>query len=267
MTKDEERLLGLILVKLGAKLSALNKMYSDAAKYSRIALQHLQTNKGSIFVSLLFMDFESAKQYGRDELARKIAKNLTSDTDLDSGDMVADFERKFAQTPHSNRLSEVLKSLKDNNLLTHTKGNKETKDKGYRRPKKRGPDSVYELSPKALRIKNLLEKPEAIDILINGLTDSGLLPTFLKLVSKCSLYMIKDGNDKVVSQSFCMFSSNKSEEIPLAIQQVQVLKERLKSLDDKDIDKKAEELAKHLLPNMTDYIIRMALLYGVSELS
>ena len=64
-----------------------------------------------------------------------------------------------------------------------------------------------------------------------------------------------------------MFSANKSEEIPLAIQQIQLLKERLKSFDDKEMDKKAEEVVMYLLPNMTDYIIRMALLYGVSELN
>ena len=213
------------------------------------------------------MDFEPTKQYSQDELGRKIAENLAFDIDMDKGDMVSDFERVFAQIPSSNRLSEVLKSLKDNNFLSRTKGKKEVKDKGYRRPKKRGPDSVYELSPKALRIKSLLEKPEVVNILINGLTESGLLLTFLKLVSKCSLYMIKDGNEKLVSKSFCMFSANKSEEIPLAIQQIQLLKERLKSFDDKEMDKKAEEVVMYLLPNMTDYIIRMALLYGVSELN
>jgi hypothetical protein len=56
------------------------------------------------------------------------------------------------------------------------------------------------------------------------------------------------------------------EEIPLVTEQVQLLKERLKDVNDKEMDKKAEEATTYLLPKMIDYISRLALIYGVSEL-
>jgi hypothetical protein len=266
LTIDDQQLLAMVLVKLGAKLDSMNKKYSNVEKSSKKVLSSIQTNKGQIFLSLLFMDFQPMKEYSRDELATKVAERLAAEIDMDKGDMLSDFERELAQFPNSNRLSEVLKSLKDKKFLSRTVGKIKGKDKIYGQPKKRGPNSVYKLSPQAVRLKSLLDKPEVIDILINGLTDSGLLQSFLKLAFKCSLYMIKNGNEKLVSKSFCLFSENKLEEIPLVTKQIQLLKERLKDVNDKEMDKKAEEAATNLLLKMIDYISRMALIYGVSEL-
>jgi len=256
----------MVLVKLGAKLDNITKKFANVEKSSKKVLSSIMTRKGQIFLSLLFMDFQPLKEYNRDELATRIAEKLAVEIEMDRGDMLSDFEREHSQSPNSNRLSEVLKILKDNKFLSRTVGNKKTKDKEYRGPKKRGPVSVYRLSPEAVRIKKLLDKPEVVDILINGLTDSGLLHLFLKSALKCSLYMIKNGDKKLVSKSFYLFAANKSEEISFVTEQIQVLNEKLKDVNDKEMDKKAEDAAGYLLPKMTDYISRMALMYGVSEL-
>ena len=266
LTRDDQHVLAMVLVKLGAKLDNINKKYSNVEKSSKKALSSIQSNKGQILLSLVFMDFQPMKEYSRDELTTKVAERFAAEIDTDKGDMLSDFEREHSQNPNSNRLSEVLKSLKDKNFLSRTVGKRKGKDKIYGQPKKRGPNSVYNLSPQAVQLKSLLDKPEVIDILINGLTDSGLLQSFLKLVFKGFIYMIKNGDEKLVSKRFCMFSANKLEEIPFVTEQVHLLKERIKDVNDKEMDKKADEAATYLLPKMTDYISRMALIYGVSEL-
>jgi len=291
LTRDDQHVLAMVLVKLGAKLDNINKKYSNVEKSSKKALSSIQSNKGQILLSLVFMDFQPMKEYSRDELTKgqillslvfmdfqpmkeysrdelttKVAERFAAEIDTDKGDMLSDFEREHSQNPNSNRLSEVLKSLKDKNFLSRTVGKRKGKDKIYGQPKKRGPNSVYNLSPQAVQLKSLLDKPEVIDILINGLTDSGLLQSFLKLVFKGFIYMIKNGDEKLVSKRFCMFSANKLEEIPFVTEQVHLLKERIKDVNDKEMDKKADEAATYLLPKMTDYISRMALIYGVSEL-
>lgn len=133
--------------------------------------------------------FEPNIQIGPNDLEKKIAANLNIDGEI----------RKF----DSNRLSEILRSLKDNKLLSETKN---LKNKKYRRPKTPGPHPIYELLPEAKKYAILLNKPEAVKTIFESLKDSGLLVEYLKYLLKISLYMMRDGNKEQLAKSFWMIS-------------------------------------------------------------
>ena len=132
LSTEEREQVSPIIVKLATKITLLIRNYPNAKAFSKRALGSLKTKKVPAFIFLFFgMNlFEPNKQFSPDDLGRKIAANLDTDDGMGKFD--------------SNRLSEILRSLKDNKLLSDTKN---LKSKKHRRPKTPGPHPIYELSP------------------------------------------------------------------------------------------------------------------------
>lgn len=240
--------MNVIIGKLAAKITLLMRNHPNAKAFSKRALSKLKTKKVPAFIFLFFgmSLFEPNKQHSPDDLRRKIATNLDSDDGMGKFD--------------SNRLSEILRSLKDNKLLSETKN---LKNKKHRRPKTPGPHPEYELSSEAKKIVILLNKPEAVKTILGSL--KGLLVEYLKYILMITLYMIRDGNKQQLEKCFWMVRRDNVSQSDLS-DRIDLFQARLALLNDKSLENEAKNSASNLLPYMTEYVNTLSLIFSLSEL-
>jgi hypothetical protein len=274
LTVEDKETINQILIICGAQLSKLIDSHPDPKRYSKKVLKYIQSKKNIAFV-LLFLNLknmEFSRPYTSNELNKKLAKDIGYNTEQQT--IIADFKNELDNNKRylkPSTMSKALKTLQQEGLLLNIRGKREAKHirslRGKRKSKeystfaRGGYISYHELSLDVDRLKKVMSKPKAVEVIHNSLKKSGWLHKYLKLLIKDSFYIVR--NSKEQDNSMYELVKGANPYIQSGRSSWKSFRKYLLSLDDQQLEQAAEKLAIHTMknPNGLHYV-----LYRLSKL-
>ncbi len=274
MTELDYKKVYNVVLKLGAKLGEINSCFKirPPKKYARELLRNVNSKKNLAGIFLLYrMELKPNALYTAQELNKLISDNLMDSAPYHKGDIVTDSkEFKGSGTISTNRMSEVLKTLKDFGWFSKIEGKKEIRKVAGPQTKAPGRPSGFRISSDRDQLAKLISKPAALEIIMSCLKETNLLYDFFKYSITSFLYLVKFANKKQLYEGFRTVTDENSKQLSSLASEYINIKPKLNMLNDTQIEQVAELAIRHdyetILKDKRDLLIRLILLLNTFKL-
>jgi hypothetical protein len=275
LTEEDKKIIDQVFIKYAVKFYALSEKYPDPREYAeKIFLKKIQSDKvlGALHTLAIVKNETSDRLFKPGKINKELAKELAEIT------LEEDSQRGYLD-PRD--LSEVLKKLEEGGIFIHVEGKDEMR-RNYRQirhPRKKssasdeinndrgGKPSAYMITPEFEKLKSVMEKPEAIDLLHNKLIDSNLAFKIEKYKTLIILHAIK--MDETVLHKLVKFGASFVKDgIKIGEKELSDFKtihEQLQPLDDNQLEQVAMKGAELFMKEI-DYHKFLIVMCGLFKL-
>lgn len=274
LTCEDKDILEQVVIKYVVKFYALTEKYPNPKKYAEnVILKGMQSdeNIASLYTIAYARNYPSDSIFRPRQINKKLANDIRKTIPQDylkpESEKTDDHFRRFL---HSRDLRErVLQKLENMGIFIHLEGKEEIKrqeHKTYRPGKKSSYDEVcdndrggkrsaYKVTEKVEKLKNAMEKPEAIDFLYGKIIRSGLAHKLAKFNILSYLHAAKIDETalhKMMGVGASLMQDNIRQEDTASFT---LFYQGLQLVDDNQLEQYADRIAKSLIEDRGYYAL------------
>jgi hypothetical protein len=257
ISKEDLSTANQIMIRCATKFQNILDKYSEPKKYSEMAARQLKSSKAlcSLFLFPQLLNLDTSNLYSPSELKKMISNDRQiGSTPNDNEDIIT--VNGLADEIVSNKyitdstLSKVYKKFKREGLLIHINSKRQLKNFRDKKTKKhkniyktRGRISFYTISPDVEEVRKVLSNPKAVEIINNGLKESGLLYECMEFIFKAFFYLMRrnasEEETEVLKKAVGTLFPKVYPNLELDMKYWRSFKESLSSQDEKLFEKEA----------------------------
>jgi hypothetical protein len=267
LTEEDKELIGQISLKYALKFYSLKEKYQNPKAFAKVILKEASSRKNIAGIYTLAIDRNATSNHLfrpneiNQDLANIIQKNIQQD--LRDMTLVKEFSNLYI---HPSDLREVLKKLEKIGVFFHMTTKDEIKDleRGKRHAGKKpssyegnrdrgGKPSAYRLTEDFKKLKNVIEKPGAVELLFEEIAKSRLAYKLIKFLLLAFWYAAK--MDETISHKLVGFGAAFFQD---ALQDedtanFEAIHKRLQVLDDNHLEQLTDEYVEFFIHNPSYY--------------
>jgi hypothetical protein len=267
LTEEDKALIGQIFLKYALKFYSLKEKYQNPKAFAKVILKEASSRKNiaGIYTLAIAKNATSNHLFRPNEINQDLANIIQKNVQQDLKDMmlVKEFSNLYL---HPSELRKVLKKLEKMGVFLHITTKDKIKDleRGTRHPGKKpssyegnrdrgGKPSVYRLTEDFEKLKNVMEKPGAVELLYEQIAKSGLayqLTKFLQLGLWHAAKMDETLLHKLIGLGASFVQDGLREEDKV---EFKAIHKKLQLLNDNQIEQIADQAAEFLVQNRDYY--------------